>query len=72
MPIDRGPFFQFEQGAMVDRDVTLVERPPMTLRFGPRRSTARLPSLRALYVDLDGTLLGRGASLFHDGEGCSR
>ena len=25
--------------------------------------------LRALYVDLDGTLLGRGASLFHDGEG---
>jgi glucosyl-3-phosphoglycerate synthase len=27
--IDRGPFFQFEQGAMVRRDVTLVERPPM-------------------------------------------
>jgi glucosyl-3-phosphoglycerate synthase len=26
---DRGPFFQFEQGAMVRRDVTLVERPPM-------------------------------------------
>jgi hydroxymethylpyrimidine pyrophosphatase-like HAD family hydrolase len=25
--------------------------------------------LRCLYVDLDGTLLGRGASLFHDGEG---
>ncbi len=25
--------------------------------------------LRALYVDLDGTLLGRGASLFHDGAG---
>ena len=25
--------------------------------------------LRALYVDLDGTLLGRGASLFHDGDG---
>ncbi len=24
---------------------------------------------RALYVDLDGTLLGRGASLLHDGEG---
>ena len=23
----------------------------------------------ALYVDLDGTLLGRGASLMHDGEG---
>lgn len=29
VPIDRGPFFQFEQGAMVHRDVTLVERPPM-------------------------------------------
>jgi hydroxymethylpyrimidine pyrophosphatase-like HAD family hydrolase len=26
-------------------------------------------STRALYVDLDGTLLGRGASLLHDGEG---
>ncbi len=25
--------------------------------------------MRALYVDLDGTLLGRGASLLHDGEG---
>jgi phosphoglycolate phosphatase len=25
--------------------------------------------LRALYCDLDGTLLGRGASLLHDGEG---
>jgi glucosyl-3-phosphoglycerate synthase len=28
-PTERGPFFQFEQGAMVGRDVTLVERPPM-------------------------------------------
>jgi hydroxymethylpyrimidine pyrophosphatase-like HAD family hydrolase len=27
------------------------------------------PSIRCLYVDLDGTLLGRGASLVHDGEG---
>jgi hydroxymethylpyrimidine pyrophosphatase-like HAD family hydrolase len=26
-------------------------------------------TVRALYVDLDGTLLGRGASLLHDGEG---
>ncbi len=26
-------------------------------------------SLRCIYVDLDGTLLGRGGSLFHDGEG---
>ena len=24
---------------------------------------------RAVYLDLDGTLLGRGASLMHDGEG---
>jgi len=28
-----------------------------------------MPRLRAIYVDLDNTLLGRGASLFHDGEG---
>jgi phosphoglycolate phosphatase len=28
-----------------------------------------MPSLRALYVDLDNTLLGRNASLLHDGEG---
>jgi phosphoglycolate phosphatase len=26
-------------------------------------------TIRCLYVDLDGTLLGRGASLLHDGEG---
>jgi hypothetical protein len=26
-------------------------------------------ALRCVYTDLDGTLLGRGASLFHDGEG---
>src|ERR1019366_6391575 len=40
-----------------------------------RRSVAGAPADRqrpvsgALYVDLDGTLLGRGASLMHDGEG---
>ena len=28
-----------------------------------------MAALRALYVDLDNTLLGRGGSLFHDGEG---
>jgi phosphoglycolate phosphatase len=28
-----------------------------------------MSSMRCLYVDLDGTLLGRGASLLHDGEG---
>ncbi len=28
-----------------------------------------MPALRALYVDLDNTLLGHGASLFHDAEG---
>jgi phosphoglycolate phosphatase len=27
------------------------------------------PAARALYLDLDGTLLGRGASLLHDGDG---
>src|SRR5919199_6477283 len=26
-------------------------------------------AIRCVYTDLDGTLLGRGASLFHDGEG---
>jgi phosphoglycolate phosphatase len=26
-------------------------------------------SARCLYLDLDGTLLGKGASLLHDGEG---
>ena len=34
-----------------------------------RPSTADLAPMRALYVDLDGTLLGKGASLLHDGEG---
>src|SRR3954471_9779564 len=40
------------------------------------RATATLPGchppgvpLRCVYVDLDGTLLGRAGSLFHDGEG---
>lgn len=28
-----------------------------------------MPALRCAYIDLDGTLLGRGASLFHDGDG---
>jgi hydroxymethylpyrimidine pyrophosphatase-like HAD family hydrolase len=28
-------------------------------------------ALRCVYADLDGTLLGRGASLFHDGDGAS-
>ena len=28
-----------------------------------------MPALRCLYTDLDGTLLGRGASLLHDGAG---
>ncbi len=31
--------------------------------------SAPAATLRGLYVDLDGTLLGRGASLLHDGEG---
>jgi phosphoglycolate phosphatase len=32
-------------------------------------ATAGGSGVRCLYVDLDGTLLGRGASLLHDGEG---
>jgi phosphoglycolate phosphatase len=32
-------------------------------------SVRAVPTLRCAYLDLDGTLLGRGASLFHDGEG---
>ena len=34
-----------------------------------RRSRERRRAVRCLYLDLDGTLLGRGASLLHDGEG---
>jgi phosphoglycolate phosphatase len=37
-------------------------------RSGAARSDAAV-SVRCLYLDLDGTLLGRGASLLHDGEG---
>jgi glucosyl-3-phosphoglycerate synthase len=37
VPIEGGPLYQFEQGAMVRRDVTTVERPPMAqLRAGTR------------------------------------
>ncbi|MFZ1926501.1 MAG: hypothetical protein WAU42_10195, partial [Solirubrobacteraceae bacterium] len=34
-----------------------------------RLSSASTTRARCLYVDLDGTLLGRGASLLRDGEG---
>lgn len=37
------------------------------VRHSPRWEPA--VALRCVYVDLDGTLLGYGASLFHDGEG---
>jgi phosphoglycolate phosphatase len=40
-------------------DIPLLDR-------GAANGVARM---RCLYVDLDGTLLGRGASLLHDGEG---
>ena len=36
---------------------------------GERRARVRGSAMRCLYLDLDGTLLGRGASLLHDGEG---
>ena len=48
------------------------------LRARRRRAPAaggrerRRERMRCLYLDLDGTLLGRGASLLHDGEGASR
>jgi phosphoglycolate phosphatase len=35
----------------------------------PNGGTGRGGEVRCVYVDLDGTLLGRGASLLHDGEG---
>jgi len=53
----------------------------LSRRRGRPRDAGRAPragdggepvSVRCLYVDLDGTLLGRGASLVHDGEGTVR
>src|SRR3954465_2125866 len=38
-------------------------------RSAGRARVAACRAVRALYVDLDGTLLGRGGSLFDDGEG---
>ena len=38
-------------------------------RLRGHRRHRRLPAVRCLYADLDGTLLGRGASLMHDGDG---
>ena len=45
---------------------------PLPRRRGRRargRGVSETARVRCLYVDLDGTLLGRGASLLHDGEG---
>jgi hydroxymethylpyrimidine pyrophosphatase-like HAD family hydrolase len=39
---------------------------PFDLSAGPTAGSARM---RCLYLDLDGTLLGRRASMLHDGEG---
>ncbi len=41
-----------------------AERPPLV-----ERPIALSGRARCLYLDLDGTLLGRGASLLHDGDG---
>ena len=62
------------EGRLADVDGAPVERPP--LRSVSRRAEraggspmSEAASTRCLYLDLDGTLLGRGASLLHDGEG---
>jgi len=44
-------------------------RPFGSGREGEQMGAVAAPSERPLYLDLDGTLLGRGASLVHDGEG---
>ena len=58
-------------GAMPSRPRSSELRPrtavaSVTPPAPPRRGAV---SARCLYLDLDGTLLGRGASLLHDGEG---
>src|SRR4051794_24125513 len=35
----------------------------------PGKKTRSVMGLRCLYIDLDRTLLGRGSSLYHDGDG---
>ena len=45
------------------------ERMPSVRRGDGTAAPGGGRSMRCLYVDLDGTLLGRGASLLHDGEG---
>ena len=44
-------------------------RRPSARRWRASRRRERRQRVRCLYLDLDGTLLGRGASLLHDGEG---
>ena len=62
----------------LEREGRLLELDAAPLLLdGPRlrRAAGRAPAdgqravSGALYLDLDGTLLGRGASLLHDGEG---
>src|SRR6202035_3057087 len=45
------------------------EAGPMNGPEPPNGGTGRGGEIRCVYVDLDGTLLGRGASLLHDGDG---
>ena len=58
---DHAPPFQTADGRLIQ--VELVERPPYATLRAPRRC------IRCVYTDLDGTLLGKGASLFRTAEG---
>lgn len=62
------PPLQTAEGRLVQ--VETVRRPPYgSLRARTARSLADPMGLRCVYTDLDGTLLGAGASLFHTGDG---
>ena len=55
--------------ARTGRRALAAREPARATVAGPRRAGRVAVSVRCLYLDLDGTLLGRGASLLHDGEG---
>src|SRR4029450_5519795 len=67
---DHAPPFQTADGGLVQ--VEIGERPAYATRRPPPLPDAprpRLVGIRCVYTDLDGTLLGRGASLFRTAEG---
>ena len=59
---DHAPPLQTADGRLIQ--VELIERPAVRDPAG-----SRVAAVRCVYTDLDGTLLGRGASLFRTGEG---